>query len=186
MKYQLPRWIPENSTEIQHPEGLGIVYSYTKKGTEILVAIAYIGKQSKSAWHYRFNSEQQRSERIEGFFNGLQEHSKMKAKWKAERLEPHSFRINDIVVNSWGYDQTNVDFYQIVETTAHYVHLREIGSKFVDSDGLSSMAGRVVAMKDSFKSDKIIKHYANKGGISFRFGSGSKWDGRPQYNSWYA
>lgn len=32
-----------------------------------------------------------------------------------------------IVVNSWGYDQTNIDYYLIVKRTKHFVTLQAIG-----------------------------------------------------------
>lgn len=41
----------------------------------------------------------------------------------------------DIYVNSWGYDQTNVDFYEVVRITASKVELLPIGARN-DSDSM--------------------------------------------------
>lgn len=41
----------------------------------------------------------------------------------------------DIYVNSWGYDQTNVDFYEVVRVTASKVELRPIGALDDSGDG---------------------------------------------------
>lgn len=51
--------------------------------------------------------------------------------------------IGHIVYASWGYDQTNIDFYKVVRKTEKMVELREIGQKYVEAT--SSMSEYVVA-----------------------------------------
>jgi len=46
----------------------------------------------------------------------------------------HSIQLGDIFYTSWGYDQTNVDFYKVVGVLAKSVEVVGIGSKIVDSD----------------------------------------------------
>lgn len=41
---------------------------------------------------------------------------------------PDYFAPNDIVYNTWGYDQTNIDFYRVTKVTAKFVTLEAIGS----------------------------------------------------------
>lgn len=43
--------------------------------------------------------------------------------------------VGDIFVNSWGYDQTNVDFYKVVRLTGAGVEVVPIGKKFVSQNG---------------------------------------------------
>ena len=47
--------------------------------------------------------------------------------------ETHDFQVGDIVFGSWGYDQTNVDYYAIIRTTRTKVELLPIGAELVDS-----------------------------------------------------
>jgi hypothetical protein len=42
--------------------------------------------------------------------------------------------IGDIFYSSWGYDQTNVDFYKVVSKTAKKVIVREVKSERVGGD----------------------------------------------------
>ena len=42
-------------------------------------------------------------------------------------------QIGDIWYSSWGYDQTNIDFYKVIGKTATMITLRQIGQKYVES-----------------------------------------------------
>jgi hypothetical protein len=99
----------------------------------------------------------------------------------------------DIFVSSWGYEQTNVDFYRVVEPAAYgkFAKLQKIAKKMVDSSGYSSMAGKCVADLDSPGGEIFSKKVLGQkyGAPSFKFSSysyASKWDGREKYVSWYA
>ena len=97
------------------------------------------------------------------------------------------FEIGDIIYYSWGYDQTNVDFFQVVKVTEKSVNIREISSKTIEN---GFMSGNTTAIKDAFKGNetltKRIKEYNNKPYVSFAYGVGSLWDGSPVSCSWYA
>lgn len=59
------------------------------------------------------------------------------------------WKPGDLLVNSWGYDQTNIDYWQVVATTAKTVTIRRIGSKTIPgSEGF--MQSDVLPAKDSF------------------------------------
>jgi hypothetical protein len=123
----LPRYIPQDSTPIERAGLPAIVYSYTSANSGKLAAIAYIGKSSKKIWHYIFRDEQQRQARIDHFFDGVAQREDAKLSRKIQRASyTHTFKVGDILYSSWGYDQTNVEFYQIIETTEKTVTFREI------------------------------------------------------------
>lgn len=44
----------------------------------------------------------------------------------------HNVKIGQIFSMSWGYDQTNVNYFQVVSITAKGVYVREIGANFVE------------------------------------------------------
>ena len=50
-------------------------------------------------------------------------------------MENHDPQVGDIYRTSWGYDQTNVEFFQVVARTAKTVRLRRISSEIRDRDG---------------------------------------------------
>jgi hypothetical protein len=72
--------------------------------------------------------------------------------------------IGQIVYSSWGYDQTNIDFYKVIRKTAAMVELRAIGQKYLEST--SSMSEYVVADADNelFESAHMSRAEAIKKG----------------------
>lgn len=63
-------------------------------------------------------------------------------------------KIGEIYRRSWGYDQTNVDYYQVVALKAKTVVVREINHAQVKgSEGF--MSCNVVPVKDSFKDSEL-------------------------------
>jgi len=116
------------------------------------------------------------------------------------------FEIGDILHNSWGYDQTQCDYYQVTAKTRATVTFKPIASKTVkDSEGF--MSRQAVPVKNAFCEGFLgaLKKYAGMGTeitkkvscyiqasgelkyyIPTRHGWCDKWDGKPNYNSWYA
>lgn len=47
-------------------------------------------------------------------------------------------KVGDVFVDSWGYDQTNVDFYEVTRTTKAKIELRPIASEHVEETGWAS------------------------------------------------
>lgn len=57
----------------------------------------------------------------------------------------------DIFSWQWGYDQTNVQYFQVTRTTKKMIYMKEINKRSVPcSEGF--MSDKVVPVKDSFKS----------------------------------
>ena len=197
----LPRYIPENSTPLERAGLPAIVYTYTdNKGRPS--AIAYIGKQGKKTWHYCFRNEEQRNVEIDKFFDGIAEREDFKLSRKVEKTcFKHGYQVGDILYSSWGYDQTNTEFYQVIAKTEKTVTLRHIGANHVaGNDGF--MCGSITADKDNFKGEPFTRtvspcgrmgdEHKAKGSVSYSEypGGYSKslwwWDGQPCHISWYA
>lgn len=101
----------------------------------------------------------------------------------------HDFRIGDIVYNSWGYDQTNIDYYQVVAKTAKTISLRKIKT-CVKEYNAHQMTGWSVPANDNFCSDEILRKTPyllfGEWRVNFDCGAGGKWDGHPMDFSCYA
>ena len=110
-------------------------------------------------------------------------------------------KVGDLFSMSWGYDQTNVNYFQVTRTTPKGVYVREIGAKSVpDTQGF--MCETVRPVKDSFlSSSQWCGGYGSNNPETFRklnlkYGAGFNFKGRyfaslvkgsgEQYNSWYA
>lgn len=119
-------YIPDNSQIIER-EGLPlIVYTYTNsKGKP--AAVAYKAKAYRPLWNYYFQNEEQRTKRIESTFSDVAQHEASKKERKTSRTAyKHDVKPGDIFYASWGYEQTNIDFYEVTATTEKTVTFRKI------------------------------------------------------------
>jgi len=112
-----------------------------------------------------------------------------KAKAQAELKASDHFELGDIIYSSWGYEQTNVNFYQVVKVTAKSIKVREIGQEMEKGSMYDhGMAHRTLAVKDAFleKAEEFTLRVRPEGRLSSRRSEYfSKWDGSPKYVSSY-
>lgn len=96
------------------------------------------------------------------------------------------YQVGDIFYTSWGYEQTNVNFFQVVEVGKKSVMIREINSEANES---GYMSGTKTAVKDSFCGEAFKKNLqvSRYNGEIYISGDHSfqKWDGRPKMFSSY-
>lgn len=169
-------------------EGLpGVVLISSDK----IAAYAFGAKSKKPVWRYRFKDTTHRDEYINKWFDGVAQHEATKAKRRAEQKNSSSLiKMGDIFVCSWGYDQTNVDFYQITKIKGtQTVEVTEIASSMPGGE-TGFMTGHVIAHPNHFKGKPIIKRVSvYNGKPSLRISSfeyATPWDGKPERTSWYA
>jgi hypothetical protein len=110
-------------------------------------------------------------------------------------------KVGDIFNMSWGFDQTNNNFFQVTRLSVKGIFIREINSAGAGGDGM--MCRNVVAAPNSFKdsSQWCGRGYGDKNPETFRRVSwysgkpsfsirgryyASLWDGKLTYESWYA
>tara|TARA_R100001082_G_C4362952_1_gene160302 strand:- start:1605 stop:2186 length:582 start_codon:yes stop_codon:yes gene_type:complete len=111
------------------------VYVYEVKGRPH--ACMFGGKRSKPDSHYYYRSVEARDKAVEDYFDGIQASADRKAAYKAKQKAEkekavESIKVGDIFVGSWGYDQTNVEFYQVVEKKGVTCKIQKIGQKVVE------------------------------------------------------
>jgi hypothetical protein len=102
--------------------------------------------------------------------------------------------VGEILVYSWGYEQTNIDFYQVVSVTSKTVMIREIKSEATQNTpaGIpNSMTAREIPIIDTFIGDSIRKTpktwaYNGEVYLKMKHGFCQRWNGRPQHSSSYA
>lgn len=181
------RYIPPKSIAITEP-GLGTVYVYASpRRPGFYAAIAYHGQSSKPDWHYAFKTDAELDAQVKKYFDGLRHHRDSVAARRVERQSGHSFKVGDIVTNSWGYDQTNVDWYCVVKVSTCYVWLQRAAAGLTDTPGTQDSGKTSLVLDAECKpqlSGEITKHHAHGDTVTMRHGIGSKWDGREMYTSW--
>ena len=73
--------------------------------------------------------------------------------YRLHTAAPHDLKVGDILYSSWGYDQTNIDFYQVTAVGVHSVKIREIEQKVV---GGSTGSDLVTAEPGKFKGPEMF------------------------------
>jgi len=110
-----------------------------------------------------------------------------------ETMETKTLQIGDILSGSWGYDQTNPEFFEVIGLTPKGFVLREIKRAAVNgTDGF--MCNHVMPRKGEYTERPAVKvRYSKYGALKVAVSPGaktkvylSKWDGKAEYNSWYA
>lgn len=105
----------------------------------------------------------------------------------ATKTAAHIYKVGDILYSSWGYDQTNINFYEVVKATASTVTLWPMG-KLKTYNG--HMSGTVVPTDKLVlgSNAKAIRRKAS-GDNSIRISDyeyAHLWDGKPKGFTEYA
>ena len=60
---------------------------------------------------------------------------------KAEKVNKYGVKVGDLFSASWGYEQTNVDFFQVIALVGESsVRVREVYPQMIDEKGISGMS----------------------------------------------
>ena len=142
----------------------------------------------KPILNFTFQTWERAEERIRKELAARAAREERKKKRAEERLAyRHDYKPGDILYTSWGYDQTNIEFFQVVAVPSDKsITVREIASAMPrGEDGF--MCGHVVAVPDNFIGEAVTKRVSPSGSIKFAsYRYAWKWDGRERYCSWYA
>ena len=99
-------------------------------------------------------------------------------------------KVGDIFYTSWGYDQTNIAFFQVTRKTKKCVYIRELEATLKSS---GNMSGSKKPIKNAFTEGSETLHRVRIGHdsepivINAEYDyDGYLWDGKPKTCSWYA
>ena len=127
------------------------------------------------------------------------------AKATKEKVNKYGVKVGDLFYISWGYEQTNVNFYQVIDLkgTAS-VMVREVWPKMVSEDAVCGMAAdrayevpegilppaeRSLFISDNENGDlkRISTKYSNEPHFSISSGGyiARPYTGQKVYESWY-
>ena len=177
-------------------------------GLKVLRYETIAGKPCLNMWkpkainphvNYSFKTVEEREKYINQQVVNFESWQKRKDEYKAQRKgtaqDLGKVKVGDIYYASWGYDQTNIDFFQVVKVEGRSAWLRAIGDHVsIDDPGHYShgMANHVMPSPNNFIGDKIERHliqFNQNGKPYFAWASYArlnKFEGKPKYQSWYA
>lgn len=181
-------FIPKNSTKVQDKASSAVVYIKTDNAGRPC-AVGFAGKAVKPAFNCWYRSDASRERHVREFFEKTQRAENYRATRKAERAaklaKPHKLQIGHILVSSWGYEQTNVDFYQVTALRgARTVELRKISS--VRDEDLH-MQGTCTPRLDSFTGEAFTRRVDEDNAVKLTGYSYARlWNGKPMRWTAYA
>lgn len=176
---------------------------------EALKALRFRWHSMKKVW-YGYTDEETVRAAIEGTEPAAEAQAAPKAKPQTEAVNKYGVKVGDIFCATWGYEQTNNDFFQVIALVGESsVRVREVYLNCIESSAVSSMsedrvlevsreilpaADRSVFIKDQEKGDvKRLKSYAADGKSNPQFKLSSFCDAYyvgsdtiKVYESWYA
>jgi hypothetical protein len=170
---------PELAQHFKSKTGDAEAWAWTN-GTR-LFAVGFLGR-AQSPYQgstFCFRTAEQRMRWVAGLFNAATSEAKYRqereAAKTAARAKPHGLKVGDVLRSSWGYDQTNVDFYQVTALIgSQTVEYRPIGQ---ESEQTEFMQGECVPCVGKFTGPAKrarVSTYGERDSISVGFSSARK------------
>lgn len=146
-------YIPTGARVVYLDGADAVAYIYEVSGA--CYGLGFRGKVQKPSFHYRFRNEDARTAHINKWADDLMAVKAYKAERTAKRKAfKHSLKVGDILKSVWGYDQTNVDFYQVIDVRGTCVVIREISQ---DSEDTGYLQGVCVPVPNAFVGEPMRK-----------------------------
>lgn len=174
---------PTAQVEEMQDIGVVIIRYVSPKGR--MAAAMYTRRSDKPVWVYVFKSDMAREIYIQSQVDAVtQAVQERKERAQAKKEFQHNLQVGNILVSSWGYDQTNIDFYEVINVTPKQVAVRKIEKKTVGGGG--STHNLVVPLPGRFQPGPALKKIPQKssmGGAYVKINTSESaylWDGRPE------
>lgn len=107
---------------------------------EALKALKFRWHGQKKVW-YGYTTEEAARAAIEGKPAASEAQPKAKAPKAEPKTNKFGVQIGDLFYSSWGYEQTNVDFFQVIDLVGESsVRVVEVFPEVVDEKAVSSMS----------------------------------------------
>ena len=180
-----------------------LIKEYTKvisyKGTDVYmhtdtkvknpyIAMGFIGKQAKWNFHIAFPTKERRAEWVAKWEDRIKARDLEKQARKDRRQAPHTLQLGDVLYTSWGWEQTNIDFYQVTKLIGKkMVEIRRIAGTR-DTEGMPYDQGKTMPIKDKFVDEEPLRKIAS-GTNAIRvndYATAWMFDGLPKRYSTYA
>ena len=153
-------YIPNGAVKVCDKQSSAVVYLYALGDKPY--ALGFHGKARKPDFHYRYGNTQKREKSVVCYFESVRAHEKARKDRAAERASyVCDYAVGDILHTCWGYDQTNVEYFEVVEVRGKHVVLREIARETQETE---FMQGNCVPIPGKYIGEPF-RRLAQKGSI---------------------
>ena len=179
-------YIPKGATKIEDSNTDAVAYINDYNDGTKYTAMVFAGKRSKYDKYYGFKTAERRDEYVKQYFEDIAASYESKKKYaekkKAMAAENQDkYEVGKILYSSWGYDQTNIDFYQIVKKTKSMITIQKIAKEYLDTKYESEEL--VKPVKNAFVGKEMKKRVGAYGVSLNTYANASLWDGKPKYET---
>jgi len=187
-----------------NPEHSGIEIKFlSKPSDEVLNELRQAGfrwHRSKKLWYIRDTPQAREMADKIAHFDGIKKCTYKNAKngpkcsgrdQKWEESPNHELKPGDILYTSWGYEQTNVEWFKVYEIRGkQYFYIKQIGSKAVDGSQGFMSESRMPEPERVFEGEPLKAYCSPTGNMHICEHSYQRdlylWDEKSKYCSWYA
>lgn len=181
------RFIPKGANAIRLKGVEAVAYASTAADGRVTLC-CYAGRAKRPTKHILFRNVERAHSWLDGWRRSLQSMEQLKAERRAQRAAfKHDFKVGEILYTMWGYEQTNVDFYEVTRVvTAASIEIRQVAA---DREYTSAMTGYATPIAGRYIGEAMTKRVQAGGQASGRvriasYASATRWDGQPM--SWTA
>lgn len=151
--------LPEDQINENPDLGLAWTFQFGKRAddSEYVLLVAFGGKRGRPDVYEAHRNLDNAGRRFQEWIERQKHYATLAAEGKiakamARKVNP--FKVGDLLHCSWGYDQTQNEFYQVIAVKGQTVTIREIGASY-KADGY--MSGMSTPIKDKFIGSEIVK-----------------------------
>ena len=138
--------------------------------SESVTMVAFSGRKTKPEIYVRFKSLFYAEKYFQGWRDRVLERAQAKMLQKAEkaakRAAGHGLVVGDVLSCNWGYEQTNIDYFQVIRLVGKCsVEAREIGK---DIEETGHMRGLCTPLRGAFIGEPKVYRVDEYGSIKTR------------------
>lgn len=176
--------VPKGAVKVVPKDVAAEFYLYENSGRPS--AMCFIGTSGKPSWRYWFPSVEARAKRIAQQIESLKVRAKGKAEQAKSASQPHSFEVGHHLVTCWGYEQTNREFFRVIEVKGpRTIVVQEVETIDTSPANSAWATGSKVPGENFAKGSKPLTLRTSYGNSVKPEGHhASLWDGKPA--SWTA
>jgi len=150
--------------------------------------VIYKGKSGKPISNFILKTVEQKNAEID--YQKRNADKRFAWKERAKEIQKNTkniFQLGDILASSWGYDQTNIDFYEVVGITAKSIKIIKIGQSRTDENTGHYLSEYVVPDRKARGTNVMTKRIQPGTDSPFisinSFAIARKWNGTPLFQS---
>lgn len=177
-------YVPKSARRVK-AKGLPVEFFVYEDAQGRPCAQCWIGKQAKPAWRHYFLTNEQREKRIAGQIAVIREREDRKAARRKASSAGHNWKPGLILKGTWGYEQTNVDFFKVTRVIGKtMVEIAKIGAATAEGTESYTWGQRYVTPNpDAVSTErhrvKVDASYGNGLCKSPVHGILTPWEGQP-------